>query len=378
MATVHHLQGPLESLTLRGNESYSSTSYSGMSESYSSDHSAQSHSAQSHSGQSHSGQSHSGQSHSGQSHSGQSHSGHSHSGQSHSGQSHSEQSHSGHSHSGQSHSGQSMHSRNSGHSRSGESHSGKSHSDSNLDDSFERHEVCSGYLNDYSDFEASLCHQRRYSFAETVDTNLSLAEERASLDSFPKLTEPDQVPWGEQEVLNVLREGRTKRFSSHITVEMMEHLSSILKRPLARLTREASRLSMAFAKCTRHEMQASVRSVLSHSLADSCLQACMKALALYAMGGETLRQSKSCRCSLKFSVGAFHRWMLDSHVAVRVHEYAAVFLAACMENLLEEIVLLAFIREPLGELQIYVYHQLYPPIPCWFNVRPSSQTLCHE
>lgn len=169
------------------------------------------------------------------------------------------------------------------------------------------------------------------------------------LHSYPKLLDLDYIPWGEQEVLNILREGRTKRFSGHITVEMMQKLSSLLHKPLIRVAREAQRFSSMFRRCTRHDLQSAMKVILSRPLYDSCLQACMKAVTLYGMKSSVFtKDSKSQHCGLKFSVGRFHRWMLDAKLAPRVTESAAIFLTACIENLLEEIVLKALKKEELG------------------------------
>ncbi|RZF40742.1 hypothetical protein LSTR_LSTR013412 [Laodelphax striatellus] len=60
---------------------------------------------------------------------------------------------------------------------------------------------------------------------------------------------------------------------------------------------------------------------------------------MFAMSGDQLKQSKSSRAGLQLSVGRFHRWMVDVRLGKFVHEYAAVYLAAGLENLLEEIIL---------------------------------------
>ena len=217
------------------------------------------------------------------------------------------------------------------------------------------HDVSSGYLNDYTDFDVSVngSHDKRRNSLETVDTNLTIEDHYASFDRYPKMSELERAPWTEQEVLNVLREGRTKQLSGHITVEMMHRLSDLLQRPLARISREAQRLSTTFCRCGRDEVQTAMRIVLSRSLADSCLQACHKAVALFAMSGDTYKMSKSSRCGLKFSVGKFQRWMIDCYVSVRIQEYAAIYMTACIENLLEEIVLQVLAKQLKGKALLF-------------------------
>lgn len=180
----------------------------------------------------------------------------------------------------------------------------------------------------------------RYSSLETVNTNVTSADEFVWIDSHNRLVELQHPPWSQHCILRVIRTGRCREHSDRISLETIPRLGYLLQRALVRVAREIQRLSIGMGLCSKHEVAGSFKIVLCPALADSCIKACLRAAAMFGVPGDSaLRQSKSSRAGLQLSVGRFHRWMSDARLGRFVHEYSAVYLCAGLENLLEEILL---------------------------------------
>uniref|UniRef100_A0A674JTT5 Ankyrin repeat- and BTB/POZ domain-containing protein 3 n=1 Tax=Terrapene triunguis TaxID=2587831 RepID=A0A674JTT5_9SAUR len=194
---------------------------------------------------------------------------------------------------------------------------------------------------------ADSMHSRHNSF-DTVNT--VLVEDSEVLDCSGQqcsrlLPDLEEVPWTLEEVEALLllrhREPRGPAATPASPArDALAKLSTLVSRALVRIAKEAQRLSLRFAKCTKYEIQSAMEIVLDWTLASGCTAAALGALSLYNMsssGGDRFSRGKSTRCGLTFSVGKFYRWMVDSRVAVRIHEHAAIYLTACLENLFRDI-----------------------------------------
>ncbi|XP_038594638.1 ankyrin repeat and BTB/POZ domain-containing protein BTBD11-A isoform X1 [Micropterus salmoides] len=180
-------------------------------------------------------------------------------------------------------------------------------------------------------------HSRQNSL-DTVNT--VLAEDTEILEcsgQCAKLPELEDVPWSLGEVEGALRKDE-ELMVGNPPPEVLARLSALISRALVRVAREAQRLSLRYAKCTKYELQSAIKVVLSWTISVNCITAALSALSLYNMStGDKFSRGKSERCGLVFSVGKFFRWMVDSRVALRIHEHAAIYLTACMESLFREV-----------------------------------------
>uniref|UniRef100_A0A672JR93 Ankyrin repeat and BTB/POZ domain-containing protein BTBD11-A n=1 Tax=Sinocyclocheilus grahami TaxID=75366 RepID=A0A672JR93_SINGR len=180
----------------------------------------------------------------------------------------------------------------------------------------------------------------RHNSLDTVNT--VLAEDTEILEcsgqcaKLPELEE--DVPWSLGEVEGALRKDE-ELCIGNASREILAKLSALVSRALVRIAREAQRLSLRYARCTKHEIQSAIKMVLSWTISVNCITAALSALSLYNMStGDKFSRGKSARCGLVFSVGKFFRWMVDSRVALRIHEHAAIYLSACIESLFREVV----------------------------------------
>lgn len=179
----------------------------------------------------------------------------------------------------------------------------------------------------------------RHNSLDTVNT--VLVEDAEILEcsgQCAKLPELEDVPWSLGEVASALSRDEEMSLPTP-PQDVLHRLSVLVSRALVRVAKEAQRLSLRYAKCTKYEIQSAIKMVLSWSVSLSCISAALGALSLYNMSTDEdkFSRGKSARCGLLFNVGKFFRWMVDGRVAVRIHEHAAIYLAACMESLFREV-----------------------------------------
>ncbi|KAL0968477.1 hypothetical protein UPYG_G00267370 [Umbra pygmaea] len=178
----------------------------------------------------------------------------------------------------------------------------------------------------------------RHNSLDTVNT--VLVEDAENLEcsgQCAKLPEIEDVPWSLGEVESALNRDEELRLGV-VSQEILARLSVLISRALVRVAKEAQRLSLRYAKCTKYEIQSAIKIVMSWTISVNCITAALSALSMYNMSTEDkFSRGKSLRCGLIFNVGKFFRWLVDSRVAVRIHEHAAIYLTACMESLFREV-----------------------------------------
>ena len=115
----------------------------------------------------------------------------------------------------------------------------------------------------------------------------------------PMLPQVNEFPWTLQDISKVLRLGRTREHFRAISPQAVERVSFLLQRPLLRIVREAKRISVRYSKCSKHEIQTSIRLVLSLSMARTCMTLASKAFSLYSMSSDRFRRCKKCFHGMK-------------------------------------------------------------------------------
>ncbi|XP_050679803.1 ankyrin repeat and BTB/POZ domain-containing protein 2 isoform X2 [Leptidea sinapis] len=175
----------------------------------------------------------------------------------------------------------------------------------------------------------------------SLDTNVTSADEFVWVDSHNRLVELRCVPWSAGDISRALQTGRCRDVAGRFSTDAPPRLAYLLQRALVRVAREAQRLSQNFGFCSKHEVAGAFRVILSTPLAESCIKGCQRAATMYATsGGAARRLGSATRARTSLVPGRFLRWMLDVRVASFVHEYAAIYLCAGIETLLEEIVVI--------------------------------------
>ncbi|KAI8440616.1 hypothetical protein MSG28_001835 [Choristoneura fumiferana] len=209
---------------------------------------------------------------------------------------------------------------------------------------------------------------------DTVCTNVTSADEFVWVDSHNRLVELRCVPWTASEIGRALQTGRCRELAPRLAPDTPPRLAYLLQRALVRISREAQRLSQNFGFCSKHEVAGAFRIVLSTPLADACIKGCQRAATMYATSGSAARRlGSAARARTSLAPGRFQRWMLDVRVASFVHEYAAIYLCAGIETLLEEIALIAGSSAATGPVTpAVVDHAVANCADLWGLLQPYS------
>lgn len=131
--------------------------------------------------------------------------------------------------------------------------------------------------------QAAVSRSGRYSSLESVNTNVTSADEFVWIDSHNRLVELLHPPWNQQCIENVLKNGRNRQHFERISIEIVPRIAYLLQRALVRIAREVQRLSFALGLCSKHEVAHAFRIVFCPALADSCIKVCICIVLIIAI-----------------------------------------------------------------------------------------------
>ncbi|ODN02290.1 Ankyrin repeat and BTB/POZ domain-containing protein 2 [Orchesella cincta] len=181
---------------------------------------------------------------------------------------------------------------------------------------------------------------RQLSSSHFALPRVTSADEFVWVDSHNRLVELQHYPWSNHDILKVIeKSSRLKDNLERISMETIPRISYLLQRALVRVARETQRLAKGSGFCSKVEVASALKIVFAPSIADSCSKACLRAAAMFAVTTKDAlhRESKSARAGLHLHVGRFQRWMVEVRLGRFVHEFAAIYLTAIVENLIEVI-----------------------------------------
>ena len=172
---------------------------------------------------------------------------------------------------------------------------------------------------------------------ETLSTTVTSADEFVWIDSHNRLVEVQHLPWTNEDLHRVIKCGTLKESANRISIEVISRISFYMQRVLVRIAREAQRLSHKVFKCSKHEIILALKLILSPRSADNSVKSCLRAGAMYNISSDQSRQTKSSRAGLFLDIGKVQQWMCTVKIGKYVQEYAAVYLTAALETILEEV-----------------------------------------
>jgi len=163
-----------------------------------------------------------------------------------------------------------------------------------------------------------------------------------------RLVELQKLPWTTPDLTCVIKRAMEDAGGDgeRLALDVAPRLSTFLQRTLVRVAREAQRLARPLGRCGGDEVATALRIILPPSLAAPAFRACLRSATRCKLAGEDISLTKSERAGLALNVGKMHQWMCQVKVGNFVADMAAVYMAAAVESVLEEVIGFCVAVEP--------------------------------